>query len=108
MKLDRELAKCEDFDVVDNDRGGLMLAGSFKYEDGGSQGLGYMIDADFIQRFMQVFDVQALQSVNGRSCWVTHGFDRITKIEPLHKKDGAPFDILEWVDQKKIEREIQS
>lgn len=94
--MERELAKCRDFDVQIEDHGILVLAGTFEYESGGVQGLGYMIDASFLMRFMSVFGVEYLKDVNGKSCWVTHDDSSITKIEPLHKKEGQAFIIKDW------------
>ncbi len=47
-------------------------------------------------RLMCAVGVNSLDKMEGKSCWVTHTNSEITKIEPLHKKDGKPFDILEW------------
>ena len=101
MSKERELAKAVDFDVQDDDHGGLMLGGHFEYEGGSHQGLGYMIDMEFVRRFMEVFSVHQLQDVNGKSCWVTHDYKGISKIAPLHKGDGQPFDIDDWSPRKK-------
>ena len=95
---ERELAKCEDFDIRDNEHGGLCLGGSFDF-DGSSQGFGYQIDIEFVQKFMEVFGVTHLQAVNGKSCWVTHTYDSIKLVEPLHKKDGVPFDVQAWAKE---------
>ena len=94
--MTRSLARCKDFDVGIEDHGILVLFGHFEYDDGGCQGLGYCIDSSFLYRFLNVFDVEQLRGVNGKSCWVTHTDSGIEKIEPLHKKDGTPFAIPEW------------
>jgi len=99
--MERELAKCLEFDIADNDHGGLMLGGHFEYEGGGCQGLGYQVDIKFVQMFMEAFGVSRLQDVNGKSCWVTHGENGISKIEPLHKGEGTPFEIDKWPLRKK-------
>lgn len=91
FKPTRELAKCVEFDVVDDEHGGLMLGGHFKYDGGSCQGLGHKLTIGFIQGFMAVFGVSALRDVNRKSCWVTHDYDGIIKIEPLHKGEGTPF-----------------
>ena len=96
MTLTRSLAKAVDIDIVDNDHGWLHLGGHFDYEDGGCQGIGRGLDMEFIRLFMDVFGVEKLRQVNGRSCWVTHSYDNITLIEPLHAKDGQAFDIDRW------------
>lgn len=94
--IERELARCVDFDF--GLRRGVFpsLSGHFEYEKCGFQGMGYSIDTAFLVRFMNVFGVDELRDVNGKSCWVTHTHDSITMIEPLHKKDGKPFDIEAW------------
>jgi hypothetical protein len=100
--MERELAKCIEFDIQDDEHGGLMLGGHFDYEGGSCQGLGYNVDMDFIQRFMQVFGVSRLQQVNRKSCWVTHDGSGVVKIEPLHKNDGEPFSVKEWSSAKRL------
>jgi len=96
MTDERSLARCVGFDVAIEDHGILVLLGHFEYEDGGCQGLGYSIDASFLYRFLAVFGDCPLRKVEGRSCWVSHDDSRITRIEPLHKKDGAVFDLDTW------------
>lgn len=98
---ERSLAKCSDFDFGIEDHGLPVLFGSFEYDEWGVQGLGYSVDAEFLKRFLAVFGVRQLNDVNGKSCWVTHNNSQILKIEPLHKKDGVPFDIEEWVKSKR-------
>lgn len=102
MSKERELAKVVDVDIQDDEHGGLILGGHFKYEGGSQQGLGYNIDVEFIKRFMDVFGVSRLRNVNGKSCWVTHDYNGITKIEPLHKGEGQPFVIDDWSPRKKM------
>lgn len=104
----RYLARARRFDV-DTDSGMMMLSGVFEYgEDAGSgQGLGYIIDATFIHRFMSAFGVSRLQDVNNKPCWVTVKDGLIVKIEPLFSRDGTPFDIEIWSTDlrlKKVER----
>jgi len=100
---ERSLAKCSGFDFGIEDHGFSVLLGSFEYDTWGVQGLGYSVDVDFLKRFMAVFNVTRLGSVNGKSCWVTHNSSQIFKIEPLHKKDGTPFDIEAWAEEKRQE-----
>jgi hypothetical protein len=102
--MKRELAQAIDFDIQDNEHGGLMLGGHFQYEGGGCQGLGYILDIEFIQRFMGVFNVHRLGDIQGASCWVTHDESGITKIEPLHKEYGIAFNIAGWPSKKKAKR----
>ena|SRR3990167_3196103 len=96
MTDERSLAKARNFDIWLEDHGLLVLDGHFEYEDGGAQGMGYCVDTAFLMRFLVAFGVDHLQKVNGKSCWVTHTNDKISKIEPLHKKDGEAFDIPTW------------
>lgn len=97
----RELAKCRGFDFGIEDHGCPVLWGSFEYEGGSEQSFGYMPDTAFLMRFIFAVGAQdKLSDVNGRSCWVTHDASRIYKVEPLHKKDGTPFDIEEWLAWK--------
>jgi len=103
-KSERSLAKLRGFDVGIEDHGCFVMHGTFEYDDCGAQGFGYIINASFIKRFLEVFNVESLQKVNGKSCWVTHTFDGISKVEPLHKKDGKAFDILKWQEEcKKVQ-----
>ena len=73
---ERELAKCEDFDIGIEDHGILVMFGNFRYEGSSCQGFGYAIDTSFLYRFLDVFEVEKLQQVNGKSCWVTHKIGR--------------------------------
>ena len=93
--MERELAKCKGFDFEIHDRG-YGLRGCFEYESGGCQGLGYIVDVSFILGFLQAVGVNSIQSLENKSCWVTHDHSSITLIEPLHKKDGKPFSIKKW------------
>lgn len=100
-EIKRSLAKCREFDFAIEDHGCPILYGTFEYEDGGIQSLGYQVDIAFLMRFMCALGVDQLSKVNGKSCFVTHTFNNIMKIEPLHKKEGTPFDIQEWIEWKK-------
>lgn len=75
--------------------GWLMMAGVFEYDSGG-QGFGYAIDCEFIKLFMGVFGVEFLKDVNGKECWVTHSHSKIISVEPVFRKDGTAFDVLQW------------
>jgi len=92
----RSLARITECDFMIDDHGLPMLHCMFDYEDGGCQGLGQIVDIAFLMRFMAVFGLEYLRQAKGLSCWVTHVHERIMKIEPLHKRDGRPFDIDEW------------
>ena len=94
MKAERELAKAKYFDFGIEDHGFPFLFGHFEYDRAGSsQGIGNILTMEFLMAFLEVFDVEQLHQVNGKSCWVTHTNDKILKIEPLHRKEGKPFDI---------------
>jgi len=96
--MERELAKCHGFRFMIEERGFPILSGHFEYGESGSgcQGLGYILDMDFIKRFLAVFGVDSFEKTDGKFCWVIHDNSSITKIEPLRKIDGKVFDILEW------------
>lgn len=99
--MERSLAKCRGFDFVIEDHGCPFLAGTFEYDDGGCQGLGYVINVAFLMRLLDAVGAESLRELEGRSCWVTHDHSHISKIEPLHKKDGKPFVIAEWQEWTK-------
>ena len=94
MNEQRSLAKCCGFDFSTERT--PSLCGFFEYEEGFCQGFGFFIDIAFLYRFCRVFNVDKLSKVNGKSCWVTHSNDQIFLIEPLHKKDGIPLDVIKW------------
>lgn len=91
--MEREVARCEGFDIIDDEHGGLGIGGCFNY-GGSRQGFGYRIE--FVRRFMAVFRVNRLQDVNGKACWVTHDHCSITLIEPLLPSEGTSFDLVAW------------
>jgi len=93
----RHLARITSADIAEVYNGMMGLAVCFDYEDGGSQCMGgYLIDGAMIVRFMAAVNVMKLREAEGKSCWVTADHSHIYKVEPLHAKDGAPFDIDEW------------
>jgi hypothetical protein len=93
----RELAKCGDFDVYIDDHGWLLVSGDFHYEGSSVQGFPtYFADPSIIMRIIRAIGVDSFNQIKGKSCWVSHTWDEITKIEPLHKKDGEAFDIVVW------------
>lgn len=98
---ERELAKCSDFDIWIEDHGLMTLSGSFEYEGGSVQGLGYIINMEFVRAFMDALGVERLNDVKGESCWVTHDNHHVSKIEPLHKKDGKAFNIDKFIETQK-------
>ena len=99
-EFEHEVARCEGFEVGVEDHGMPYMFGTFHY-DGGGQGFGYAIDADFIKRFLQVFRVDRLSKVNGRHCWVTHNHSSITRVEPMLPDEGEAFDVLAWSETAK-------
>lgn len=106
---ERELARVEECEIGIEDHGILTLFISWEY-DGSSchQGLGcYAIDAAFLYRIFDCFGVSRLGQIKGKSCWVTHDWGHVSKIEPLHKKDGKPFVIQEWQDWINAHPEMQ-
>jgi hypothetical protein len=103
MKPERNLAKCDGFDFIIEDHGMPFLSGSFTYEEPGwgTQGFGYVVDTAFMYRLLNAVGVHSLKDLKGKSCWVTHTHDNISKVEPLHKKDGETFDIEKWKEWHK-------
>jgi len=99
----REAGRCDGFDIVDDEHGGLGMGGAFNF-GGSGQGLGYRIDIEFVRRFMAVFRVSRLRDVNGKACWVTHSHSDISKIEPLLPDEGTPFNIHAWSAELKSKR----
>jgi len=86
------------FDISTEYYDKLMISGNFNYEGGGSQGLCWIIDDVFITKLLRALGVNSLQKTKGRYVYVTHSDNRIEKIEPIFRKYGETFDILEWSD----------
>ena len=97
-----------DFDFCIEDHGCPFMNGHFDYEDGCCQGFGYMVDVSFLMRLLSAVGVSSLRELNGEPCWVTSTGNKILKVEPLHKKDGAPFDITKWCKEKAEEKDAKS
>ena len=96
-RSERVLARITSADIAEVYNGMLGLAVTFEYESGGGQALnGYILDASMVIRFMRAINVMKLSKAVGVSCWVTHTHCEVLRIEPLHAKDGVPFDIKEW------------
>lgn len=100
-KPERELATAKFTDLEIEDHGWLVLRGGFEYESGSFQGFGYFAHSSFLMRLMNAVGVSEFRKLNGTSCWVTHTFNDIIKVEPLHKKGGTPFVIAEWQEWMK-------
>lgn len=99
-----DLAKYINPGIYINDHGFLMLNGHFKYEDGTSQGLGFLIDKEFIKRFIRAFGVRSLDDVRNNVVRVYHTRKGIKKIEALDNiSNGKTFDIEDW--KKELEEE---
>ena len=105
--IEKSLAKLKGFDVGIEDHGCFVMFGTFYYENGPCQGLGYVINTAFIQKFMEVFGVEKLQQVNGKSCWVWHTHNGVTKMTPIHKADGREFDIVSWMEDCKKKEKLR-
>lgn len=104
--MERELAKVQDADIIVEDHGIPVLAVTFDYDGGSRQGLGgYTLDAAFVFRLMLAVGKHSLRDCIGQSVWVTHDHSSVTKVEPLHKKDGTPFVIEDW--RKWAEKRLQ-
>lgn len=108
MDEERTLARCRNFDIGFEDHGCLVFLGHFEYEESGCQGFGYVINTEFVRRFLNAVGVDAVKKLEGKSCWVTHTFDGISKIEPLHKKDGKAFDIRKWQEECKKKSKVSA
>lgn len=102
----RELARIKKVDLTIEDHGVLIFEVEFHYDGGSVQGwpicIGGPSGTDFLRRVMDAVGVYSLSRLVGKSCWVTHTNSSIDKIEPLHQKDGEPFDFLAW--QKKVNK----
>jgi hypothetical protein len=97
MPAERSLATCQNIDFhVEPDHGIPTLYGAFVYDDGGAQGIAVFIDVGFLMRFLAVFNVDRLQLVNGRRCWVTHTNSSILRFDPIEGSRGTPLIISEW------------
>jgi hypothetical protein len=100
---ERHLARIVGFDLW-FDRGWQLplMSGHFEYEGGGHQGIGYIVDTEFVGKLCEAVGVDTLKALSGKSCWVTHTRDRILKVEPLHAKDGTPFNVdTDWTTRLK-------
>ena len=89
-------------DLSTEEHGRLMLQARF--DTGGlSYGLGYTVDADFIQRFMGACGRESLLACEGRNVLVTAGPDggALGHIAPMPFNTGEPFDITAWCARKR-------
>lgn len=98
---DIDIAKVESCDIGFDDNGIFMIFARFIYQKGGhstgSQGIGYVIDEEFIKRFIRACGASTLLDCNGRKVRVEHTKERINKITPLSKDaDKYVFDIDKW------------
>lgn len=94
-KIDKDLGRVEGLDVGIEDHGYFFMWGGFNF-GGLRQGFGYIINEEFIRRFLKVFEVDRLQKCNGRICWVERTHSAILKLIPLPFEKGETFDIEKW------------
>jgi len=103
-----DLGKYEDPDIGLDDHNCMLLFGGFDYESG-NQGLGYIVDTNFLEKILNVFGVNALLEINGKYAWVEHNMGKIFRIVSVDGK--REFDIekmcLDNADKnlEKIEKE---
>jgi len=75
----------------------LMINGRFYYEGAGCQGLGMIVDSQFIVNFIRAFGADNLEGVAGKTVRVEHTDSKIHKISPLEGiSDGKEFDIKKY------------
>lgn len=99
--LAQELAKIESCELEIEDHGILTLSVSFDY-GGSGQGLGgYVVDTDFIRRFMEACDTTKLSDCAGKIVIVEHIQDKVLKIKPLPFEKGTEFVIADWQEKFK-------
>jgi hypothetical protein len=96
-----DVAKIESSDVGFDDHGRFSMFARFIYKKGkcstGSQGIAYVIDGDFIKRFIRACGAGTLLDCNGRMVNVEHTKERINRIIPISKdREGDIFDIDKW------------
>jgi hypothetical protein len=107
-KFIKEIGRCIDgFDVIK--RGNfLLINGQFSYESGNGQGMGWIIDQEFITSFLSAFGVSSFKETKGKLVYVTHSCDIISRIDPIFKEDGKPFDIVAWSENRRNISDQQS
>lgn len=100
-KFIKEIGRCiTGFNVIT--RGNfLLIDGHFSYESCGEQGIGWIIDQEFIMSFLSAFGVSSFKETKGKLVYVTHSYDTISRIDPIFKEDGTPFDIMAWRDKRR-------
>ena len=96
-----DIAKIENSDIGFDDHGRFSMFARFIYKKGkcstGSQGIAYVIDGDFIKRFIRACGATTLLDCNGRMVNVEHTKERINRIIPLSDDDEKYiFDIDKW------------
>lgn len=100
-----DIAKVESCDIGFDDHGLFLIFARFIYQKGGhstgSQGIGYVIDEEFIKRFIRACGAQTLLDCNGRKVKIEHTKERVTKIIPLSKdRNKYVFDIEKWREKR--------
>lgn len=96
-----DVAKIESCDIGFDDHGIFMIFARFIYQKGGhatgSQGIGYVIDEEFIKRFIRACGAETLLDCNGRKVVIEHTRERINRIIPISKDSKKHiFDIDKW------------
>lgn len=102
VKPERELARIVRADLMIEDHGCLLSDLRFEY-DGASQGLPLTLGknaAAFFKGVLAAVGVDTWSGLRGKSCWVTHTDGQVCKIEPLHRRDGVPFDVEAFRKEK--------
>ena len=99
-----DIAQIESCDIGFDDHGLFLIFARFVYKKGrcstGSQGIGYVIDEEFIKRFIKACGAGTLLDCNGRKVRVEHSKERINKIIPLSKSEKEYiFDIDKWREE---------
>jgi len=100
-----DIARIESCDIGFDDHGLFLMFTRFVYvkkgHNTGSQGIGYVIDDEFIKRFIRACGAVMLSQCNGTMVRVEHTQERINKIIPLLKgEDKYIFDIDKWRNRR--------
>lgn len=106
MERKIDIAIARGFDVGYDDHNLPTMYGEFEYETIGIQGLGVVIDINFVTEFCKAFGVMKLQDCNGKIVKVEHDDRYIYKIIPLRFNKGKVFNIEEWSNdiEKKLKK----
>ena len=81
--------------------GGFVMHGAH-YDGTNEQGFGYVIDTEFIIKFMDAFGAKRLQECNGKLIFVEHNNNKIHRLIPVRKnRYEREFDIINWLNKNK-------